>query len=189
MPKVVNVEARRREIGAAVLRLLQRRGVEAVSVRTVATEAGCSAGAVQSYFPTRRQLLDQALEQSTAARVARLEAVDPDGPPRAVLRAYLLAYLPLDAERRAGALVWSAFASYAAYDARTAEKSRAIDADIRAALAGFIADRGRGALDPDVAADLLLAALDGATLRLLYGAAPEPLLAALDAALDAVFPP
>src|SRR5262249_47547298 len=176
MPKIVDAQARRRETGAAVLSLLQRRGVEAISIRTVAAEAGCSAGAVQAYFPTRRHLLDQALELSTEAFLARLDAVDPAGPPREVLRRYLLAYLPLDAERRAHALVWAAFAGYAAYDQPTAAACREVDAEVRDALAGFIASCAAPDLDPYLAADLLLAATDGIALRLLYGAEPGPLL-------------
>jgi TetR/AcrR family transcriptional regulator, transcriptional repressor of bet genes len=47
MPKQVDHEERRQEIAAAVVRLVTTRGIETASLRTVASEAGVSMGAVQ----------------------------------------------------------------------------------------------------------------------------------------------
>ena len=57
MPKVVDHEERRSELAAAVWRLASRDGLEAVTVRRVAEEAGWSTGAVVHYFADKEDLL------------------------------------------------------------------------------------------------------------------------------------
>ena len=57
MPKVVDHEERRTELAAAVWRLASRDGLEAVTVRRVAEEAGWSTGAVVHYFADKEDLL------------------------------------------------------------------------------------------------------------------------------------
>ena len=71
MPKQVDREERRREIAAAVLRLVATRGVEAASLRAVAAEAGVSMGAVQHYFTTRDEMLRFALGHGNALLAER----------------------------------------------------------------------------------------------------------------------
>jgi AcrR family transcriptional regulator len=61
MPKLVDHEQRRRELGEAVWRVIRRDGVEAASVRKVAQEAGWSAGALRHYFSTQSELLHELL--------------------------------------------------------------------------------------------------------------------------------
>lgn len=181
MPKIVDPESRRRELGSAVLRLVVQNGLDGVSVRTVAAEAGCSAGAVQLYFPTKRDMIEYAYELAGEEALRRFAAVDPGPDRRDYVRRLLLAYLPLDDERRRHAIVWANYAVYAAHDARTAEAARTVDAEIRAALAALV---GRS----DEVVDAVLAVADGLNLRLLYGTPAEPILRALDHALDALMP-
>ncbi|MDQ1250665.1 MAG: hypothetical protein QG597_5044, partial [Actinomycetota bacterium] len=50
MPKIVDHEARRREIVEAMWRIVQREGFAAVSVRSVAAEAGLSKASISHYF-------------------------------------------------------------------------------------------------------------------------------------------
>ncbi|RBM10643.1 TetR family transcriptional regulator [Prauserella sp. PE36] len=57
VPRKVDVEAQRAGIAAAVLRLAARSGLEAVSLREVAAEAGVSMGRVQHYFRTKEEML------------------------------------------------------------------------------------------------------------------------------------
>src|SRR5215218_8024842 len=76
MPKVVDHEERRGELCAAVWRLASRHGLEAVTVRRVAEEAGWSTGAVVHYFSDKEDLLLSAFE-TVADRVGRrLEEVE-----------------------------------------------------------------------------------------------------------------
>jgi AcrR family transcriptional regulator len=109
MPKVVDHEERRAELCAAVWRLASREGLEAVTVRGVAEEAGWSTGAVVHYFADKEDLLLSAF-QTVADRVSRrlekLEARTTE--PLELARAWLVEGLPLDGDRRAEVRVWFA---------------------------------------------------------------------------------
>ena len=67
VPKKVDHAQRRREISAAVVRLAARRGLQGVSFREVAAEAGVSVSLVQHYFGTKENLLLGTLDIQSAA--------------------------------------------------------------------------------------------------------------------------
>ncbi|GAA2583807.1 TetR/AcrR family transcriptional regulator [Streptomyces tubercidicus] len=195
MPKTVDREEQRRQIGAAVLRLASEQGLDEVSVRTVAAASGRSPGAVQKYFRTKDEMLAFAAELAGERVEERMAAVNYGLPPREALRALVLATLPVDAERRAEAAAQLAFATRAAHHPGLGAIRRQVDESVRTALGDWLASAGHGR-DPDAAADRLaladavIALSDGLALRLLY--APEEqeaLLRALDHALDALIPP
>lgn len=118
MPKVVDRDARRLTIADAALRLAATAGLEAVSIRAVAAEAGMSAGAVQKYFATKNELLLCALDLSDERLVARWHAL----PENASLNEYLRQVLPLEEHTRAeNALLW-AFTARGAYRPDWAER-------------------------------------------------------------------
>ena len=71
MPKYVDKEARRRHIAAALQRIAAKEGLEGVSIRTVAAEAGLSVGAVQRDFATKDELLHFALRKTVDAVTER----------------------------------------------------------------------------------------------------------------------
>ncbi|NLZ97477.1 MAG: TetR family transcriptional regulator, partial [Micrococcus sp.] len=50
MPKIVDHEQRRRELAQAIWSIIALRGLSAVTLRSVAAEAGVSMGTVQHYF-------------------------------------------------------------------------------------------------------------------------------------------
>src|SRR5918998_4180053 len=110
MPKVVDHEQRREELAAAVWRLAAREGLEAVTVRRVAEEAGWSTGALVHYFPDKEALLLFAF-RTVADRVMRrvAEAEEATDDPFELARAMLVEGLPLDRERQAEVRVWFAF--------------------------------------------------------------------------------
>jgi AcrR family transcriptional regulator len=108
VPKIVDHEERRRELAAAVWRVICSRGPEAVTIRDVATEAGWSSGALRHYLPTRDALLLFAFEQAAERAAARIRAAG-DAP----LAELLEQTLPLDEERRQEAVIWFAFVGIA----------------------------------------------------------------------------
>ena len=57
MPKIVDHEARRKELAEAAWRVIRREGLEGASVRNVAKEAGMSLGSLRHYFATQSELL------------------------------------------------------------------------------------------------------------------------------------
>ncbi|MCD0453332.1 TetR family transcriptional regulator C-terminal domain-containing protein [Actinocorallia sp. API 0066] len=57
MPKIVDHEERRAEIVAATMRVVERVGLEGVTIREIAREAGCSTGILAHYFTDKADIL------------------------------------------------------------------------------------------------------------------------------------
>lgn len=167
MPKQVDHDERRREIGDAVCRVMATRGLDAVSLRHVAAEAGVSMGRVQHYFATKDEMLLFAFRQISDRVAQRLGAVHSDDP-RTYLRALLLELLPLTPAARAEAPVLAAFLAQAVVEPRLAEPLREGGPQMAAFVAGLIAQvRPDGDAERDAMA--LLAFVDGLMLQMLIG--------------------
>ncbi|HWD82849.1 MAG TPA: TetR family transcriptional regulator C-terminal domain-containing protein [Kribbella sp.] len=113
MPKIVDHATRREEIAEALWRVVRRDGIRAASVRTVAAEAGWSAGAVRYYFPDQDGLLSFAMDLVSRRVTERVGAIEAKGSVPAIVLRYLDEVLPLDAERRAEFDIWLAFMAQA----------------------------------------------------------------------------
>jgi AcrR family transcriptional regulator len=100
VPKRVDHDQRRREIADALFRIAATRGLQAVTLRSVAAEAGMWMNLIQHYFPTKEEMLRfgwQRIAELGAERAG--EGVAPalrTGDERIVIRAYLLGVLPTD---------------------------------------------------------------------------------------------
>lgn len=193
MPKVVDHEERRRELAEAVWRVILRDGLEGVSVRAVAAEAGWSTGALRHYLVTKEELLASAARLLEERVVARLESGTRGLAPREAVWAALCEVLPLDEERRTECALWFAFAGRSLVDSRIAEEYRRLLFDgvrkLCSAIAREMADLGLlvPGLDPDTEAARLHALVDGLAVHGLLGRMGErEILAVLDAHLDAV---
>jgi TetR/AcrR family transcriptional regulator, transcriptional repressor of bet genes len=110
MPKVVDHQQRREELAAAVWRVAASEGLEAVTVRRVADEAGWSTGALVHYFADKEELVLFAF-RTVADRVGRrvAEAEERTTDPVELARALLVEGLPLDRARQEEVRVWFAF--------------------------------------------------------------------------------
>src|SRR5882757_5398898 len=109
MPKIVDHDARRREIIEAVWALIARRGLDAVTMRDLAAEAGYANGALAGYFRNKDEILLAAFQhafESTNVR-ARRSIGDATGLP--ALRLLCLEIMPLDEVRLMEARVVIAF--------------------------------------------------------------------------------
>lgn len=81
-------------------RIIHDKGMESVSLREVAAEAGMSMGTVQYYVTTKDQMLLLALEHFRVWIGIRVAAVTArDSTPLDLLRGTVLELLPLDDER------------------------------------------------------------------------------------------
>jgi AcrR family transcriptional regulator len=193
----VDKDGRRRQVAAALHRIAAREGLESVSIRTVAAEAGLSVGAVQRDFGTKEALLLFAMQEVVDAVSARLARVR-IGPGRLSfaegLRQVLTDLLPTDDERLAEARVWSAFYARAAVDTEFAQVLAGFDVRARAALraaVGWAGEQGELApgQDPDALVELLLVLVDGIWLSAVRQPPGTPLdaqRAAVEAAVAAV---
>jgi AcrR family transcriptional regulator len=183
MPRKVDHDERRRHVVEALLRIAGTRGLDAVSLREVAQEAGVSMGAVQHYFATKEDMLCYALrhwlslsvhERFTTrvrARLAR-DAAGGDPAPGTLLLALAAEYLPHNEASRFDARVAVAFLSRAAVDPTLARA-------LVPAFAGFVTtlravlEQAHAGLDAPTEAQRLAALLDGLRMPVLVGALPH----------------
>jgi AcrR family transcriptional regulator len=152
MPKIVDHDERRSELASAVWRLASREGLEAITVRRVAAEAGWSTGALVHYFRDKEELICFAFEL-TADRVARrIEAAAATlADPLELARTTLAEGLPLDSERRTEVRLWFAFLGLALTRPTLGRAQRDAYRTWRAMLAGALRDaQERGDLAPEV---------------------------------------
>jgi TetR/AcrR family transcriptional repressor of bet genes len=178
MPRKVDHDERRRHIVEALLRLAGTRGLDAVTLREVAQEAGVSMGAVQHYFTSKREMLAYALDhwlrlsvhEGFARRVvARLGAGTQRSAPADVLMAVAAEYLPHDGPSRYDARVALAFTSQAAVEPALAEALGPAYRGLAEALRDVLAGTGAAAAAPEQGR-LLAALLDGLRTPVLLGA-------------------
>jgi len=101
MPKLVDHDERREQIVAAARRVVASLGMEATTVRRIATEAGCSSGVLHHYFRDKDDILLHALKSCHAGIHERLRRELAGLHGLAALRAMLLDTLPIDAQRLA----------------------------------------------------------------------------------------
>ncbi|MHA7279790.1 TetR/AcrR family transcriptional regulator [Arthrobacter sp. MDT2-2] len=167
MPKIVDYEERRDELGAALLEVLARDGIEGVSIRSVAEQAGWTRGVILHYFPNRDEMLlyayRLALRREHAAAVIRHDN------PLTSLIALLVRALPIDETSSLDFRIFlgllsrladrpdlaaSLASDHAAYESRVVEAVRgAMDT-------GFI----RTTLSPESLANMLSVYVDGLTV-------------------------
>lgn len=173
------------DFAAAALRLTARGGLEAVSIRTVAAEAGWSAGALQKVFATKEDLLAAAVDLMSQRVIDRMAGLEATGEVVADLAALVRETLPLDRTRRDEALVWTAVAGRAATVDWMADVLRAQDAAVLTELTEAVRQARPSEPAPSAVADAVVALADGWTVRLLYAPEIAPAaLTALDRALE-----
>jgi AcrR family transcriptional regulator len=194
MPKVVDHEQRRRELGHAVWRVIRRDGIDQASVRTVAEEAGWSTGALRHYFATQSELLAFAMRLVVEQIEDRIATLDQPTEPREAVEQVLHELLPLDDERRAENEVWLAFTARALIDPELrAQHSEVHDALHQACVSALetLAAAGRANADPDMVLQVerLHALLDGLAVHTALRPdlmPPEQIVAVVRLHLDAL---
>ena len=146
----------------ALLRIMASRGADALTIRTVASEAGVSVGAVQHHFPTKDRLVVAAMtevnERFRRRVAARLEAVNSE---EERLRIFCREIACVEGDDLTDGIVWVAFAARASTETEVraihaADWARTEEVLLRLLVAAFPED-GLAADD----AALLLAVLDG----------------------------
>ena len=196
MPKRVDHEARRRAIAEAIFEVIGSRGLEAVSLRDVAAQAGVSMGAVQHYFASKEQMLLFALGHMRDRALARMQgelAAIGEPTARQTVRAAARAMLPVGEQGRQEAIVAAAFYSVATVHPAYADVLRegyqrllwVSRQSLRtAAEAGQIAD----GIDTDREAAMLFFMIQGLFGPILIAIlSPADALALVDHQLDRIF--
>lgn len=112
MPKIVDHDAKRREIIEATWRVIDAGGLAGTTIREIAREAGCSSGVLSHYFADREDILASAMVMAhrgvrdrTDCQIEHLNGLP-------ALRILMLESLPLDEQRvleaRIEACFWGA---------------------------------------------------------------------------------
>jgi AcrR family transcriptional regulator len=179
MPKRVDHDVRRRQIGEALLRIANTRGLQAASMREVAAEAGVSLRLVQYYFHSKNELLLGALaylgEQLSARVQEHIRSLGTPPTARSVIYGTLTAILPTDEESRRLTRTYAAYYTLVLAEPELATEHGATYPD---ALERFLAGHLRTAqqaghvdqsLDAQTAAAGLLALTNGLGSSVLGG--------------------
>ncbi|WP_073261276.1 TetR/AcrR family transcriptional regulator [Cryptosporangium aurantiacum] len=159
MPRTADHELNRTTLSRAAWDLIARGGLEEVSLRSVAAEAGVSMGRVQYYFRTKDDLLLFALQDAhrrMEQRIAARLSDEPDDDPRAALVAVLDELLGGDPETRDAIRVHLAYAARAREDERLAEVLVEGDDELLALAVHVVAlakEAGRVGADVDPSLD------------------------------------
>ncbi|MEV4754555.1 TetR/AcrR family transcriptional regulator [Micromonospora sp. NPDC049559] len=112
VPRQVDHKARRDHITEALLDIVAQRGLEAISLRTVAEQAGVSIGRIQHYFASKDDLLAYAIEYQDwliQQRWNQQSWPEGDPTPRQALRWLMLQMIPDSSQRRREWLVGVAY--------------------------------------------------------------------------------
>lgn len=172
MPRTVDHGERRSELTDAVARIAARDGLQAVTMRAVAAEAGVSLRLVQYYFENKHGLLIGAMrrleEQSNARWRARLSNT---ADPRAMLHAFISEALPTDPKSTDFYRVSAAFGELARTDTELAAEPLAGGLT---RLRSTVLDTFRAAdlppdADPEAETDALISLCNGLSTAVLIG--------------------
>lgn len=137
-----------------VVNVLADRGAQALSIRSVAVEAGVSPAQVQYYYRTRAELVRAGFDRAGEQFLADIAAARPS-----TLMDVVEQWLPLDARREHRARVWLAYAAMSSVDEHLVVESARLDGELRQ----WFMKQG---LSEDMAAQLF-ALIDGVTVQCL----------------------
>jgi TetR/AcrR family transcriptional regulator, transcriptional repressor of bet genes len=170
VPRQVDHEQRRAELVAALWTVIAARGIEAVTLRVIAAEAGCTTGRISHYFGDRQELLEVALQEVHNAAKRRMIALPVEQDPRRLLRSVLMEALPLDPNRLLEWKVWVAFWGIAATAPRLADFNAQRYDEWRAALRPLLQTLvGKRRAEQELRG--LVALVDGLGMQLTIGTA------------------
>ncbi|MEU1879981.1 TetR family transcriptional regulator C-terminal domain-containing protein [Streptosporangium sp. NPDC020072] len=196
MNRTDNRETRRHDITEAVLRVMTRSGLHAVTMRAVAAEADVSLRLVQHYFETKQHLMHTTLNRLTEEMTQRLRTrLTGAHRPRDVMEAVLAEAVPTDERSRAFHLAYTSYAVLAVTDETLAAHPflNAPDAMETFVTRQLTQARDDGdlapGLDPRTEAVTLLATAAGLGVAVLAGQrTPQEATAILHSGLARLFP-
>ena len=137
MPKIVDHEARRAEIASTAAHLIAEGGLEAATMREIASRSGYSKGIVEHYFDNKSELIGAALAWANERYFERAAEATAGKGGLAALRARLGSTIPSTPTLRDEWKVRLVFWSMAAIDPKLKRQQAARTKD---AIAHFAAD-------------------------------------------------
>lgn len=173
MPKIVDRDLRREEVVEATWRLMARVGIDRVSIRDIAAEAGCSTGVISHYFRDKDDVLRSALRLVWARERSRIASRTTELRGLAALGVLAAAVLPVDDEQSLEMAVWVSFWSRAFGDPiLAAEQLRYYDEWLELLRRHFREARDDGEIaptrEPSLEARRLAALVDGLGIQAIF---------------------
>jgi len=175
VPKIVDHDARRREIIHAAWRVIARSGFEGANLRDIAQEAGFTTGVIGYYFRHKEELLQAALRLTTEESYERLASIKRRLRGLAAVRAAADNIFPTT--RSTEWAVWLCFWGRSIGNDLLTKEHRLRYEEWRDTLAGFFAEaRDLGEIlpdsDPQEEADRLVALLYGIAVQAIVNDLP-----------------
>jgi len=179
MARQADHKERREVFAMAALRVIMRAGVEGLTVREVAKEAGFTTGALTHYFTSKDQVLIEASEVSAKLVRPRMERAARDKSALTALRRVVGESLPITPLARGYWRIWVGFWERASYNPEVKRVMRDRYEEWRGRLTVIIRraqDEGEaaGGFDAELAAQELVALIDGVSVQVLLGSGRIP---------------
>ena len=183
-------------IADAAIRVMVNQGLDALSVRNVAAEAGVAPGTVQYQMGTRDDIIAKAFMRSIQRQESRALRETDATDFHAVIRSRLAELLPIGPVQREDAAVWVIVGAAASTREWLADLYDAVVERFRARVSNGLAAAERheslsSRLSPEQGARLVTALVNGLTIDYLNGPknSTQQLLADLDAGLALIVEP
>lgn len=172
MPRPSVETQRKEQILAATCQAISQIGFRSLRIADVAARAGTSTGTVHYYFESKQALTRAAFEWNFARSLERRRALlTLDADPVARLRAFLDSYLPQGEQTVEAWLVWAELWVEALHDDDLQQVNDTVYGEWRAVITEILRDaQSAGQLrggDPALAANALIAMIDGLALQVL----------------------
>lgn len=166
---------RRKVFAAAALQVITRLGLEGLTVREVAREAGFTTGALTHYFQSKDQVLIAASEHAAELIRGHMDDLAQEPSAREALRKLVFAALPASAVMRGRWRFWAAFWERAAYSPEVGKVMRDRYREWTNRVMSLMRRaQQEGDAPPDLdcehAARELVALVDGIGVQVLFGA-------------------
>jgi len=140
MPKIVDHDAQRVKFAEAAMSLIARHGLEGVTMRAVAAEAGLSYGSLFHYFDSKDELLMHAVRHSTSLQTTRFNAYTSQYSGLKALEHLLCDDVIITESTRDDWIVWLTFLYKAALHASFASAYAELIDGWQARIAGLLED-------------------------------------------------
>ncbi len=174
MARQANHDERRKLFAAAALAVIAREGLEGLTMRVVAKEAGFTTGALTHYFQSKDELLIAASEAGADVVRPEMDGAATGASARAALRDLLYTVLPTSPAMKAQWRFWMAFWERAAHSPQVQRVMRERYFEYTNRVATVIRrsqEQGETArsVDAETVAREIIALIDGIGVQVMIG--------------------
>ncbi len=159
MPKQRDEQTQIARIVHATGTVLATQGIDGLSLRAVAREAGCTTGLLMHWFTSKADLVQAALTHTTVAQSERVTQRLAASPPDVV--GAIAEFLPLDEQRRAESRIWLGFLALAMSTPALMRDHQQRYARFRQEIIDHLRDQGFPGAHPVEIADRIIVLVDG----------------------------